>query len=132
MSEVKGMVKNMEDVLNEFGKILITEVRDGTIDSMNKMIDGTMKGTIAKLIRKKISILDKEQIEVLKWLIPEIVDFSLDSMLFMFEEHPGLQLVFQGVDLKEVSDGLSGELYTEDGWIQKFSEYDELISDEDF
>ena len=132
MSEVKGMVKNMEDVLNEFGKILITEVRDGTIDSMNKMIDGTMKGTIAKLIRKKISILDKEQIEVLKWLIPEIVDFSLDSMLFMFEGHPDLQLVFQGVDLKEVSDGLSGELYTEDGWIQKFSEYDELISDEDF
>ena len=132
MSEVKGMVKNMEDVLNEFGKILITEVRDGTIDSMNKMIDGTMKGTIAKLIRKKISILDKEQIEVLKWLIPEIVDFSLDSMLFMFEGHPDLQLVFQGVDLKEVSDGLSGELYTEDGWIQKFSKYDELISDEDF
>ncbi|CVI70434.1 hypothetical protein NDGK_01869 [Clostridiales bacterium CHKCI001] len=122
----------MEDVLNEFGKILITEVRDGTIDSMNKMIDGTMKGTTAKLIRKKISILDKEQIEVLKWLIPEIVDFSLDSMLFMFEGHPDLQLVFQGVDLKEVSDGLSGELYTEDGWIQKFSEYDELISDEDF
>ena len=121
----------MEDVLNEFGKILITEVRDGTIDSMNKMIDGTMKGTIAKLIRKKISILDKEQIEILKWLIPEIVDFSLDSMLFMFEGHPDLQLVFQGVDLKEVSDGLSGELYTEDGWIQKFSKYDELISDED-
>ena len=131
MSEVKGMVKNMEDVLNEFGKILITEVRDGTIDSMNKMIDGTMKGTTAKLIRKKIAILNNEQIEILKWLIPEIVDFSLDSMLFMFEGHPDLQLVFQGVDLKEVSDGLSGELYTEDGWIQKFSEYDELISDED-
>ena len=64
-------------------------------------------------------------------MIPEIVDFSLDSMLFMFEGHPDLQLVFQGVDLKEVSDGLSGELYTEDGWIQKFSKYDELISDED-
>ena len=131
MSEVKGMVKNMEDVLNEFGKILITEVRDGTIDSMNKMIDGTMKGTTVKLIRKKIAILNNEQIEILKWLIPEIVDFSLDSMLFMFEGHPDLQLVFQGVDLKEVSDGLSGELYTEDGWIQKFSKYDELISDED-
>lgn len=121
----------MENILDEFGKILITEVRDGTIDSMNKMIDGTMKGTTAKLIRKKIAILNNEQIEILKWLIPEIVDFSLDSMLFMFEGHPDLQLVFQGVDLKEVSDGLSGELYTEDGWIQKFSKYDELISDED-
>ena len=121
----------MENILDEFGKILITQVRDGTIDSMNKMIDGTMKGTTAKLIRKKIAILNNEQIEILKWLIPEIVDFSLDSMLFMFEGHPDLQLVFQGVDLKEVSDGLSGELYTEDGWIQKFSKYDELISDED-
>ncbi|CVI70143.1 hypothetical protein NDGK_01769 [Clostridiales bacterium CHKCI001] len=121
----------MEDVLNEFGKMLITEVRDWTIGSMNKMIDGTMKGTTAELIKKNISILDKEQIEVLKWLIPEIVDFSLDSMLFMFEGYPDLQLVFRGVDLKELSDGLSGELYTEDGWIQKFSEYDELISDED-
>ncbi len=56
----------MENILDEFGKILITEVRDGTIDSMNKMIDGTMKGTTAKLIRKKIAILNNEQIEILK------------------------------------------------------------------
>ena len=122
----------MENILDEFGKILITEVRDGTIDSMNKMIDGTMKGTTAKLIRKKIAILNEEQIEVLKELILEIVDCSLDSMLFMIEGDPELQLIFQGVDLKEVSDGLSGELYTEDGWIQKFSEYKEFTSDEDY
>ena len=53
-------------------------------------------------------------------------------MLFMIEGDPELQLIFQGVDLKEVSDGLSGELYTEDGWIQKFSEYKVFTSDEDY
>ncbi len=121
----------MENILDEFGKILIKEVRDNVINAMNERIDGERKGITAQLIQKKIAILNNEQIEILKWLIPEIVDFSLDSMLFMFEGHPDLQLVFQGVDLKEVSDGLSGELYTEDGWIQKFSKYDELISDED-
>ena len=121
----------MENILDEFGKILIKEVRDNVINAMNERIDGERKGITAQLIKKKIAILNNEQIEILKWLIPEIVDFSLDSMLFMFEGHPDLQLVFQGVDLKEVSDGLSGELYTEDGWIQKFSKYDELISDED-
>ena len=121
----------MENILDEFGKILIKEVRDNVVNAMNERIDGERKGITAQLIQKKIAILNNEQIEILKWLIPEIVDFSLDSMLFMFEGHPDLQLVFQGVDLKEVSDGLSGELYTEDGWIQKFSEYDELISDED-
>lgn len=121
----------MENILDEFGKILIKEVRDNVVNAMNERIDGERKGITAQLIQKKIAILNNEQIEILKWLIPEIVDFSLDSMLFMFEGHPDLQLVFQGVDLKEVSDGLSGELYTEDGWIQKFSKYDELISDED-
>ena len=121
----------MEDILNEFGKILIKEVRDNVINSMNESIDGKRKGIAAQLIKKKIAILNEEQIEVLKELILEIVDCSLDSMLFMIEGDPELQLIFQGVDLKEVSDGLSGELYTEDGWIQKFSKYDELISDED-
>lgn len=27
------------------------------------------------------------------------------------------------VSLRDISDGLSGELYTEDGWIEKFSTY---------
>ena len=120
----------MEDILNEFGKILIKEVRDNVINSMNESIDGKRKGIAAQLIKKKIAILNEEQIEVLKELILEIVDCSLDSMLFMIEGDPELQLIFQGVDLKEVSDGLSGELYTEDGWIQKFSEYKEFASDE--
>ena len=122
----------MEDILNEFGKILIKEVRDNVINSMNESIDGKRKGIEAQLIQKKIAILNEEQNEVLKELILEIVDCSLDSMLFMIEGDPELQLIFQGVDLKEVSDGLSGELYTEDGWIQKFSEYKEFTSDEDY
>ena len=25
-------------------------------------------------------------------------------------------------DIKQISDGLAGEFYTEDGWIEKFSE----------
>lgn len=76
------------------------DIRDGIIGAMNKMIDGEMKGTTAQLIQKKIAALDKEQIEVLKWLIPKIVDLSLDSILFMFEGHSELQVVFRGVDLK--------------------------------
>ena len=54
-----------------------------------------------------------------------------DETIFEMGLNAVRNLEKKGVDLKEVSDGLSGELYTEDGWIQKFSEYDELISDED-
>lgn len=45
----------MEDILNEFGKILIKEVRDNVINSMNESIDGKRKGIAAQLIKKKNS-----------------------------------------------------------------------------
>lgn len=65
--------------------------------------------------------LSSDDIEIVRWLIPEIVDVSLHNMLFMIEENDDIELLFENENLKEISDGLAGELYTEDGWIDKFS-----------
>lgn len=65
--------------------------------------------------------LSSDDIEIVIWLIPEIVDVSLHNMLFMIEENDDIELLFENENLKEISDGLAGELYTEDGWIDKFS-----------
>ncbi|MDE6209993.1 MAG: hypothetical protein K2M73_10030 [Lachnospiraceae bacterium] len=45
----------------------------------------------------------------------------LDSFLFMVEQHEDICLLYDNINLNEESDGLSGELYTEDGWIEKYS-----------
>ena len=45
----------MENILDEFGKILIKEVRDNVINAMNERIDGERKGITAQLIQKKNS-----------------------------------------------------------------------------
>ena len=42
-------------------------------------------------------------------------------MLEMFEQHDDIELNMSNENLNQISDGLAGELYTEDGWIQKFS-----------
>ena len=39
----------------------------------------------------------------------------------MLEQHEEISLLYDDVNLNEESDGLSGELYTEDGWIEKYS-----------
>ena len=45
-------------------------------------------------------------------------------LLFLFEEYPEWKLIDENQNnLAELSDGLSGELYTENGWIKKFSSY---------
>ena len=44
------------------------------------------------------------------------------------EEHEEIELTVKGRNLNEISDGLAGELYTEDGWIQKYTKqrYEEM------
>ena len=39
----------------------------------------------------------------------------------MFEEHDEMELKMSGQNLTQISDGLAGELYTEEGWIQKYT-----------
>jgi hypothetical protein len=55
-----------------------------------------------------------------------MVDQALHNTLFMFEQNTDWKISNekQGISsLNNLSDGLAGELYTEDGWIHQFSEY---------
>ena len=121
-----------ENVLDYFGKLLMSGVRDKTITSWDIIINGKMKGITAQQVREKISGFSEEQIEVLKWLIPKITDSCLHNLLTTIEQNDELKVtIYDGqtnTDIKQISDGLEGELYTEDGWITRFSKerYDEI------
>jgi hypothetical protein len=70
------------------------------------------------------SLTDKEK-ELIKRLVPKIVDTSLHHLLWTLEQNESLELtIYDGTkkeNIAEISDGLTGELYTEDGWIYRFS-----------
>ena len=112
----------MNICLNEFGEVLIKEVRDRTIRLFDKKVQGVMKDRDSQLLFEKVSKLSKEQQLLINEIIPQIVDLSLHNMLCIFEEHDEFQIVIDGENIADISDGLSGELYTSDGWIEKFSE----------
>lgn len=58
---------------------------------------------------------------LLRVLVPKIVDTTLHHLLWMLEQEESLELMVNDEIKKEIineiSDGLSGELYTEDGSI---------------
>ena len=66
--------------------------------------------------------MNDEQKSLISDIIPQIVDLSIHNMLCLFEEHDEFQIIVDGENIADISDGLSGELYTSDGWIEKFSE----------
>ena len=120
-----------DNVLDKFGKVLMESVRDRTISNWDMILNGKMKGLSAQHVREKIVDFDEEKIEVLKWIIPKIVDVGLHNFLVMIEDNNiNVEVVSNDKkgNIRELSDGLAGELYTEDGWISRFSKerYEEI------
>lgn len=117
----KGENKMDNNVLDKFGKIFIDEVRDYTMDIMELILNGKMGGLVVDEIKSKISEFDKEDKEVISMIVSEAITTCMHHMLVMCEQHEEIQLLYNSKDLDEESDGLCGELYTEDGWIYRFS-----------
>lgn len=69
----------------------------------------------------------------------EAIDGAIHHLLWLFEQHDvnGFDVMFVGTDddpvlqpvsVSDLSDGLGGEPCTEDGWIAKYSRYEDVMS----
>lgn len=110
------------DNIEKFGEIFINEVRDSTINCFENIFSGTMKGITAQIIQEKILQFNDEEKKKILWIISKAIDQCMYNVLFMAEEHDEIEIMYEGENIVEESDGLTGELYTEDGWIEKYSE----------
>ncbi|WP_430510840.1 epimerase [Gottfriedia solisilvae] len=108
--------------LDLFGKLLMNNIRDEAIDDWERIIEGKMRDEESQNIYKMLS--DNER-ELVKSLIPKIVDTTIHHLLWTIEQEEFIKVkVNDGTqyrNINKISDGLAGELYTEDGWISRFS-----------
>jgi hypothetical protein len=122
------------EALDSFGEILMKRVRDQAIQDWDAKITGYAKGVAADRVLEMLRTFDTAQLSTLHQLIPDIVDTTLGHLLLTLEQensigvsvNTGHQVVS---NLREVSDGLEGELYD---WIPKFSaqRYNKTFYDE--
>jgi hypothetical protein len=114
-----------KQVLDEFGRLFITSVRNPAVQQLKKIIRGEMKGVSGQRFKDLFKDFTPEQLSAVDAVTEFAIDAALHNLLFSAEEHKfDLQFKSQdgkNVNLADVSDGLSGELYTEDGWISRFS-----------
>lgn len=107
--------------LELLGERLIKRVRDETITDWTLILDGTMKGSRANEIRALIPDANRE---LIKTVIPQVVDAVLHKVLVWLEADPSFSICARtGNDfeaMEDISDGLAGELYGENGWLAKY------------
>lgn len=111
----------MSKELEQFGRIIIKDVRDRTIKDIDKCTSGIYKSERGLKISKQYSELKNEKKEFVDYLITEIIDNTIHNFLEMLEQNDDIEVKFNSKNIVEESDGLAGELYTEDGWIQKYT-----------
>jgi hypothetical protein len=117
--------------LDKFGQLLMKRVRDEAVTDWKMMIDGRMKGASAEKVREFLGRLSEAEKKLFSQLIPGVVDTVLHHLLWTVEQESDLYVGVEtdnGIEnLREISDGLPGELYSDEGWIARFSKEDRFL-----
>lgn len=123
-----------QSLLDIFGKILISEVRDRALKiSMNIVMQTTVNNL--DLERYKVfTNLNNEEKEAMCDLLSETITDTIYRFLEMFEDYSYIMELdlIQGdnkYDIKLISEKMGSEIacYEDDGWIQRFSKIGRFV-----
>jgi hypothetical protein len=111
--------------LDDFGQMLMREVRDRAIRELFDRLTGSSDGTPPdESLRHLSSSADAEAIQD---VILTVVDGAIGGFLFFMDRASTLEMfeVFSptGASMAAMSDGIYTEPFTSNGWVEKYSEY---------
>lgn len=112
-----------KEILNQFGKTFINDVRMQTVLEMNKVLSGDYKAEAIQKLCDKLKHFSEEDMEIIKEVSVTAIDNALFNVMFMFESSEdfiiGAVNDEEIINLNDISDGLGGEYYK---WIDELSE----------
>jgi hypothetical protein len=116
-----------KEALDYLGEFLMKNHRDRALSTLEKAFEGKWKSKTLRNFQDALKHLSSEEQERLFKGFTYIISGALHDVLFnLYEENNfenRIKLLVDGYDAVEISDGIHGEQYGEDGWIQKFSQY---------
>jgi len=115
-----------KQALDFFGKVLMSRIRDEAIDHWERIFQGKMNDEDSQKVFEELRFFNPKQVQFIIDLLPKIVDTTLHHLLWTIEQEEDINILVKleedkYLDIRQISDGLAGELYTEDGWISRFS-----------
>ncbi|WP_417888156.1 DUF6547 family protein [Zunongwangia sp.] len=115
--------------------MIIDNLRDKQIDWFKGLIQGKWRSQESKEFHAKLSKLTQEEKQVVADVLEKILEKSMHDFLFAIQESndldSGLKVFMDGENVAELSDVLHGEIFTEDGWIERFSRHKSVYENKD-
>ena len=118
---------------NKFGKLLMEYGRDNTFWGVLGKIEGTLKSKKSLELSSELKDFTPQQLETVKKLTLSVIDNTIHNFLWMIEQNnEDFDIVVkkdgEWSTMDKESDGLYGESYGEDGWIEKYSKFPSSFS----
>jgi len=119
-------MKSNSEILDEFGKKVISSMFDPSIDNLISLKEKENPPALFKAYVELFQKLDENDFQTLKTYLKESMGNAIFNFLKVFEENEQFKIIFeeenQKADLNKISEMLKSEPIIENGWIDKFSE----------
>lgn len=119
-----------EEALEAFGKEFIHVVRDSALHTFEMTVTGAMKSIPMQALHQRLHSLTVAQQDDVRQIVRKFVDIVLHDVLYLLQRDEQITVLMRPpgepervIDLAQASDMLHAELFTESGWIARFSEY---------
>ena len=118
------IMKTNQEILDEFGKILISDVFDKGYEIIKNDISDLAE---TEGYEKLFGNMNNDQKMEIEKFTKEILEGVLFQFIKIFEENKQFKLLYEKenirVNLVKISEMLKAEPIIEDGWINRFSEF---------
>lgn len=119
----------MNNNLDKFGEFIVKNLWDSALYKLDALLAGKIKAPALQELQESLASLNEEQKALLKRVCTNSFESGLHDFLFALQEETDnggeIEVTVNGVNVAKLSDGLQGELFTEDGWFTKYSEQGE-------
>jgi len=116
----------MSDALDEFGRLVMEQLRDKALESADRMLNGDSKAPRMRQLQADLDRLTDEERAVARRLVGHVIDAAVHDFLFGLDEACNARWIsirVHGEDIAAETDGLQGEPFGERGWQARFSRY---------
>ena len=121
------------ETLDKFGKFIVENLFDKGLDRYTSLANGKLKTPRLQEFQNELKKFDSEQIHIIKQLTIEVLTTTTHDFLFALQERSEIEeditVNVDNENIAELSDGLHGEIFLEDGWLKRFSEFADELDD---
>lgn len=118
---------NTQSPVDKFGQFIVENCRDKGIDFAEGLLKGDWKAPDLLELQRVLGTLNDTQKAAFLKAVTNAIDGAMHDFLFALQEQADfdndIQIMVDGKDIVELSDGIHGEAYSDDGWFAKYSRH---------